>query len=87
LGQYQFMQLTAAELGDVLAFVFPAVRPETLSVNYASVTMHCLCGEDTPNTTVGLPIDDVYCICGRVWHLETTHQLLDGQVDPHPPMR
>jgi hypothetical protein len=86
LRQYRFMELTAAELSDVLAFAFPEVRGSRLMVNYASVTIHCVCGEDTPGTSVGPRMSDVHCICGRVWQLETVQHLVNGETNPYPPL-
>lgn len=85
LRQYRFMHLTAAELDEVLAFDFPGVRPETLTVNCAAVTMHCVCGEDTPQTSVGTESVEVDCVCGRTWRVTANHRLANG-ADPRPPL-
>ena len=86
LAQYRFIGLTAEELATVLAFEFPDVRRAQLTVDYASVTVHCVCGEDTPEIGVSTANTEVHCVCGRKWRLETTQQLVTALPDPRPRM-
>jgi uncharacterized protein (DUF433 family) len=67
--QYRFMHLTDDEISAALAFEYPAVRPSGLDVEYASVIMQCVCGEDTPLTSLTPRSELVECICGRTWRI------------------
>jgi uncharacterized protein (DUF433 family) len=67
--QYRFMHLTDDEIDAALAFEYPAVRPSSLDVEYASVVMQCVCGEDTPMTSLTPRTEIVECICGRTWRI------------------
>ena len=67
--QYRFMHLTDEEIDAVEAFEYPSVRPPILDVEYASVVMQCVCGEDTPMASLAPRTDIVNCICGRTWRV------------------
>jgi uncharacterized protein (DUF433 family) len=75
-GSYRFMGLSKAEIGNALAFDFPAIRVSRMETLYASVIMHCECGEDTPQATTWPTESHVECACGRVWLAEVTFRLL-----------
>jgi uncharacterized protein (DUF433 family) len=78
-GSYRYMNLTDEEIARALAFDFPAVRSSELDVQYASVTMHCVCGEDTPHATTWPGEIQVECPCGRVWLVTVNFRLLEQQ--------
>jgi hypothetical protein len=68
---YRFMELTEAEIDRVAAFPFEPIRDLTLTSTFTSVTVNCLCGEDTP--VVIMETKHVaHCICGRDWNLTAT---------------
>ncbi|HET7056643.1 MAG TPA: hypothetical protein VFI12_09275, partial [Thermomicrobiales bacterium] len=67
--QYRFMDLTDDEIDAALAFEYPAVRPSSLDVEYASVIVQCVCGEDTSVTSLAPRAEVVECICGRTWRI------------------
>jgi hypothetical protein len=80
LRSYRFMDLTECEIDMVAAFPFEPVRDLTLSVTTAAVTVHCLCGEDTPVVITDTKHVAI-CICGRDWDLETTISILPVTAD------
>jgi hypothetical protein len=45
--------------------------------------VHCVCAEDRPEASVGLPVSDVRCTWGRVWQLETRQHLVYGETIPN----
>ena len=73
---YHFMDLTNDEIQNALAFNFPAIRESLMETLYASVLMHCECGEDTPQATTWPTETQVDCACGRTWLVEVTFRLL-----------
>ena len=75
-GSYRFMQLTDDEIANALAFDFPAIRESRMETQYASVLMHCECGENTPKATTWPTETQVDCACGRTWVVEMTFRLL-----------
>ena len=72
--QYRFMHLTDEEIDAALAFDYPVVRPSTLDVEYASVIMQCICGEDTPMTSLIPRAELIECVCGRSWRVVIDYQ-------------
>jgi uncharacterized protein (DUF433 family) len=72
--QYRFMHLTDEEIDAALAFEYPVVRPSTLDVEYASVILQCVCGEDTPMTSLTPRAEHIECICGRTWQVVIDYQ-------------
>ena len=75
-GSYRFMHLTDEEIASALAFDFPAIREAQMDMLYASVLMHCECGEDTPQAMTWPTEKSVGCPCGRTWLVEVTYRLL-----------
>jgi uncharacterized protein (DUF433 family) len=65
--QYKFMELTDAEIDAVMDFSFPDIRERGLVVDYASLTMQCVCGEDTHKAMIAPMQELIHCICGREW--------------------
>jgi uncharacterized protein (DUF433 family) len=75
-GSYRFMDLTEDEIGSALAFTFPAIRESSMDTLYASVVMHCECGEDTSQAMTWPTESHLQCQCGRTWLVEVTFRLL-----------
>ena len=75
--QYKFMHLTDEEIDAVLAFDYPVVRHAALDVEYASVVVQCVCGEDTPMATLHPNSETVVCVCGRKWLILIESELLN----------
>jgi uncharacterized protein (DUF433 family) len=78
--QYRFMDLTDEEIAVALAFVFPTIRPVEVTVQYASLTVNCECGEATSKAATGPAIESIACPCRRVWHLRLASDLA-GAID------
>ena len=76
---YRFMQLSDEEIANALAFDFPEIREAGLDVQYASLIMRCVCGEDTPHTGTAEEEVQVPCQCGRTWLVTVTFKLLSQQ--------
>jgi uncharacterized protein (DUF433 family) len=74
---YHFPNLSAEEVAAALAFAFPAIRSTEVEIQYASVAVHCECGETTAQATAW-PSIIVDCVCGREWRLSI-------QIEPVPP--
>ena len=62
--QYAAINLTDEEIDAIMAFIFPAIREPTLTVELDEVTVHCVCGESTPG-----PGPQIECPCGRSWYV------------------
>jgi len=75
--QYKFMHLTDEEIDAVLAFAYPVVRHAGLDVEYASVVVECVCGEDTAMATLHPSSETVVCVCGRKWRIMIESELLN----------
>ena len=73
---YRFMNLSMDEIASALTFDFPAIRESVLDVQYASVLMHCECGEQTSHATTWPDQIEFDCACGRTWLVEVTFRLL-----------
>jgi len=71
LRSYQFINLTDAEIDQIMVFPFDPIRDLTLQTTYASVTVGCVCGEDTP-MVITQTKDVAHCICGRDWKLQAS---------------
>lgn len=78
--QYKFMDLTDQEIDAALAFVFPEVRDHGLTVQYASMQIECVCGEDVSLTKLRPSKEIISCVCGRRWRISVTSQLEDEGV-------
>ena len=76
---YLYSDLTGAEIADALDFVFPILRESWMDVHYASVMIHCECGEDTPRATTWPDALRIECPCGRIWLVEIIHRLVTQQ--------
>jgi uncharacterized protein (DUF433 family) len=74
---YKFPNLSPEEIRAALGFAFPVVRKTDVEVHYASVVVHCECGEDTPHAT-SWPTVIVECVCKREWRVTML-------VEPVPP--
>lgn len=66
---YHYAGLTDKEVAAALSFQFPNMRDTTVEVEYASLTVHCTCGESTPATGVWPMISVVECPCRRRWRI------------------
>jgi uncharacterized protein (DUF433 family) len=66
---YVYAGLSQDEIAAALEFKFPATRETTVQVEYASLTVHCECGEDTPATGVWPMVAEVECPCRRRWRI------------------
>ena len=66
---YHYAGLSAAEVVAALDFEFPNVRETTVEVEYASLTVHCTCGEDTSSTGIWPIAAVVPCPCRRTWRI------------------
>jgi uncharacterized protein (DUF433 family) len=75
-GSYRFMDLTDDEIENALAFDFPSIRESSMDTLYASVVMHCECGEDTSQAMTWPTESQLLCQCGRTWLIEVTFRLL-----------
>jgi len=60
--RYAAINLTDEEIDAIMAFIFPAIREPSLTVEPDEVTVHCVCGE----STLG-PGPQIECPCGRTW--------------------
>jgi uncharacterized protein (DUF433 family) len=65
---YAFPSLSHQEIQEALSFDFPVVRGTEVDVLYASVVVHCECGEDTPQAS-SWPVSVVDCVCKREWRI------------------
>jgi len=74
--QYRFMHLTDEEITEALAFEFPVVRVPIAFVEYASIAMECVCGEDTRKAATSPGIEIIECPCRRTWNVAITPELL-----------
>ena len=73
--QYRFMNLSDEEIKAAMAFEFPEVRDPVAYLEYASVTMECVCGEETRKAATSPEVETVECPCRRTWHLVITPEL------------
>jgi uncharacterized protein (DUF433 family) len=64
---YRFPGVTAAELTNCLAFVFPPIRESRVALTVGTAVVACACGEDTP--VIGSLLEPVACVCGRKWRI------------------
>jgi uncharacterized protein (DUF433 family) len=69
IAAFQRQGLTREDINSALAFAFPDVRSLSISQNYGSVTVHCVCGEDTSATLHQPTCAIVQCPCGRRWRI------------------
>ena len=68
--QYRFAHLTDEEIQAALVFEFPAVREPDVKIHLSSLTVHCECGEDTPQAAgAGNQVQMITCVCGRRWRV------------------
>ena len=68
--QYRSAHLTDEEIQAALVFEFPAVREPDIEIHLSSLTVHCECGEDTPQAAgAGSQVQIVTCVCGRRWRI------------------
>lgn len=68
--QYRSAHLTDEEIQAALAFEFPAVREPDVEIHLSSLTVHCECGEDTPQAAgAGNQMQMITCVCGRRWRV------------------
>jgi uncharacterized protein (DUF433 family) len=68
--QYRFMNLSDDEISAALAFTFPVIRPSLAFVDYASITVSCVCGEDTHKAATGPEVQMIECPCRRTWSID-----------------
>lgn len=73
--QYRFMNLSDDEISAALKFTFPVIRPPLAVVDYASITMSCVCGEDTHKAATGPEVQTIECPCRRTWSIDLTPEL------------
>jgi hypothetical protein len=66
---FQRAGLSDAEVQAAQEFMFPEVRALTTTVDLLSMTVHCVCGEDTPGTTLGAGTTVIACPCNRRWRV------------------
>jgi uncharacterized protein (DUF433 family) len=88
-GVFRRHGISRADVRAAMQFTFPDVRPLAISQNFASVTVHCVCGEDTPTTTRQQANATVACVCGRHWRIhlhivQLTDRSADGSSGPAP---
>jgi uncharacterized protein (DUF433 family) len=76
---FRRLGLTRDDIHAAFTFPFPDVRPLSISQDYASVTIHCVCGEDTPALIQDLTGAFVHCTCGRHWRIGLTCEPAGGQ--------
>jgi uncharacterized protein (DUF433 family) len=81
--QYAFMDLTDEEIDAALAFEFPLIRELQTVVEYASLTVNCVCGEDTHQAAVWPVFEIVDCICDRHWRVSVLTELVADGHDGH----
>src|SRR3712207_4101362 len=67
--QYRFMGLTDEEIAAALAFEFPEIREPEVIVEYASILVACVCGEDTRKAATSPEVEVVECPCRRIWQV------------------
>lgn len=70
LAAFHRQGLTREDIDSALAFSFPDVRSLSVSQDYASVTVHCVCGEDSSATLQHPTGAIVKCPCGRRWRMD-----------------
>ena len=76
---FRRLGLTRDDIRSAITFPFPDVRSSSITQDYASVTVHCVCGEDTSATTQELTSNVVTCACGRRWRVNVTCELVGGE--------
>jgi hypothetical protein len=74
--RYAAIELTDEEIDAILAFIFPAIREPSLTIERDEPTVHCVCGEHTSG-----PGPNIECPCGRTWHVTAELERLS---DPRP---
>lgn len=67
---FQRQGLTREDIEAAMSFAFPDVRSLAVSQNYGSITVHCVCGEDTSATIQQPTGESVRCACGRDWRID-----------------
>ena len=78
LQQYALAGLTEAEIESALSFQFPVVRDLSAAVEFASLTVACVCGEDTHVASIVMSGMSVDCICGRIWQVRIMPEAVIG---------
>jgi len=76
---FRRLGLSRDDVRSAITFPFPDVRSSSITQDYASVTVHCVCGEDTSATIQELTTDMVNCACGRRWRVNVTCELVGGE--------
>jgi hypothetical protein len=62
--RYAAINLINEEIDAIMAFIFPAIREPSLTVEFDDITVHCVCGESSAG-----PGPEIECPCGRTWHV------------------
>ena len=66
---YRFAGLTDEEVQAALTFEFPEVKDLSVTLEYGSVEVHCVCGEHTQKTGVWPLVGEIECPCRRTWRV------------------
>jgi hypothetical protein len=76
---FRRLGLSRDEVYAAVTFPFPDVRSSSITQDYASVPVHCVCGEETSATIQQTTTNVVTCACDRRWRVTVACELVGGE--------